>query len=515
MRQRTSTFLALAIALVIVALFSVAPFALGSPAGQQDATDQQATINALVQERFTLTAQASGPSLTATAEAGMTATAQAQATQGAALALTVDAAFNQALTATAGGPAEQPATATSQPVTEGEALGYRIGLAPVTPVEAETLQETAAIVQNRLEALGLSAVVTLSDTGTIQVEMTAPEDLNATLSSIQEAGLLEFVDFSGQMSQLNDLADDVIATSYDPARDNGTLNPLTERPFDTVLTGDDIASAQVVELAGGVWGVQFDFTEAGGQTMVDFTRSHVGEPLAILIDGAILSTPIIQSEFGAQGGLLQGNFSQEEAERLALQLNLGSLPVGLEVVSTEALAALPETVALIPTVTETPAPTNTPAPTGTPDPRPTATTGRISVAEEVFENGRMFYIQPLDQIWVMVITGEGHGDWSIYPDTFEEGDAEVDPSLVPPDGMYQPERGFGKLWRDNPEVREALGWAVTPEFGYESSYRYQPGGEMVNGQFVPGPGYHVLFSLAGEAFQFNEDDNTWQFHNQD
>jgi len=512
MRQRTSTTLALTIALAIVALFGVAPFALGSPVGQQDTTDQQATINALVQERFTQTAQASGPVLTASAEAGLTATALAQATQGAAIALTVDAAFNQALTATAGGPVLAPATVTE--AVAGETLGYRIVLAPISGVEPETLQETAGIVENRLQALGLSAVVALSDAGTIQVDVVAPEDLDAMLATIQEAGLLEFVDFSGVLSQLGDLADDVIATSFDPARENGTLNPLTEQPFATVLTGDDIASAQVVELAAG-WGVQFAFTETGGQAMVDFTGSHIGEPLAILIDGEVLSTPIIQSEFGAEGGLLQGNFSQEEAERLALQLNLGSLPVGLEVASTQALTALPEAVALMPTATETPEPTHTPAPTSTPDPRPTATTGTIAVAEEVFEKGRMFYIQPLDQIWVMVIAGEGEGTWSIYPDTFEEGDPEVDPSLLPPDGMYQPERGFGKLWRENREVREALGWAVTPEFGYNSEYRYQPGGEVVNGVVVPGPGYHVLFSLAGEAFQFNEDDNTWEFHDED
>jgi hypothetical protein len=489
---------------------------MGSPLNQDDVTAQQATINAMVQERFTLTAQADGPVQTATAEAGMTATALAQATQGAAMALTVDAAFNAALTATAQGPSDVVVTAEPAEATEmaEAAVGYRVELAPVTPVEPQTLDQTAQVIQRRLQALGIPSVVSLSDVGTIVVEMTAPDDLDATLSSIREAGLLEFVDFTGLLSQVGDLADDVIITSVDPAREDGILNPETELPFETVLTGDDIASARVVELSGA-WGVQFDFTEAGGQVMVEFTRAHVGEPLAILIDGEVLSTPVIQSEFGADGGLLQGNFTREEAERLALQLNLGALPVGLDVVSTEALSAVSESVAILPTATATPGPTNTPAPTATPDLRPTATTGQIAVAEEVFERGRMFYIQPLDQIWVMVVSGEGEGDWSIYPDTFEEGDAEVDPSLVPPEGMYQPERGFGKLWRENPDVREALGWGVTPEFGYNSDYRYQPGGQVVDGVYTPGPGYHVLFSLDGEAFQFNEADNTWEFHNSD
>lgn len=513
MRNRTSTTLALTVLVGSVGLFAVAPYALGSPLNQDDVTAQQATINALVQERFTLTAQADGPAQTATAEAGMTATAVAQATQGAAMALTVDAAFNAALTATAQGPVENVVTEEATEVSE-VAVGYLVELAPVTTVEPQTLDLTAQVIQRRLQALGVPSVVALTETGTIQVEMSAPDNLDATLSAIREAGLLEFVDFTGLLPQVGELADDVIITSFDPARPDGIVNPVTELPFETVVTGDDIASAVVVELSGS-WGVQFEFTEAGGQAMVEFTRAHVGEPLAIVIDGEILSTPVIQTEFGAEGGLLQGNFSREEAERLSLQLNLGALPVGLELVSTQALDAVSESVAILPTATATPGPTSTPEPTATPDLRPTATTGQIAVAEEVFERGRMFYIQPLDQIWVMVVSGEGEGEWSIYPDTFEEGDAEVDPSLIPPEGMYQPERGFGKLWRENPEVREALGWGVTPEFGYNSEYRYQPGGQVVDGVYSPGPGYHVLFSLDGEAFQFNESDNTWEFHDSD
>jgi hypothetical protein len=33
---------------------------------------------------------------------------------------------------------------------------------------------------------------------------------------------------------------------------------------------------------------------------------------------------------------------------------------------------------------------------------------------------------------------------------------------------------------------------------------------MQEGTYVPGPGYHILFSLAGEEFRFNEDSGTWQ-----
>jgi hypothetical protein len=157
-------------------------------------------------------------------------------------------------------------------------------------------------------------------------------------------------------------------------------------------------------------------------------------------------------------------------------------------------------------------PTNTPASqvTATPAGFPTPTTSQIQVAEQVFEHGRMFWVEPTKQIWVLIVTSEGHGSWTIYPDTYQDGEPEIDPSIVAPDGMMQPKRGFGKLWRSTPEVRNGLGWATTPEFGYVSNYEYHPGGTMDNGVYTPGPGYHILYSLYGEQFRFNEADSTWQ-----
>jgi hypothetical protein len=156
-------------------------------------------------------------------------------------------------------------------------------------------------------------------------------------------------------------------------------------------------------------------------------------------------------------------------------------------------------------VTASPTPP-TPRATPTTDPLPTPVISQIQVAEQVFENGRMFWLQPVDQIWVMIVTSEGQGDWSVYQDTFEEGEPESDTSLTPEAGFQQPERGFGKLWRENPDVREALGWAITPEFGYVTRYEYH--------RIAPdrADGFHLLTSLYEETFRFNEADSTWQLN---
>jgi hypothetical protein len=91
-------------------------------------------------------------------------------------------------------------------------------------------------------------------------------------------------------------------------------------------------------------------------------------------------------------------------------------------------------------------------------------------AEQVFERGRMIWIENQDQIYVIFEDGGSPG-WATYPDNFSEGEPERDDSLAPPAGMDQPIRGFGLVWRTNTGVRDRLGWATSPEIPYEGMYQ--------------------------------------------
>lgn len=180
--------------------------------------------------------------------------------------------------------------------------------------------------------------------------------------------------------------------------------------------------------------------------------------------------------------------------------------------SAQATNAL-DSVQAVPTSTNTLQPTRqprTPQPSPTPDPFPTPTIAQVQVAEQLFENGRMFWLEPINQIWVMVETEPDSGIWTIHDDKFVEGDVEFDPLLRPPTDLLQPIRGFGLLWRENDEVREAVGWAIEPEVGHVSNYEYRPAGSVINGEYEPEPGYHILSSIYGDIFRFNEINGTWQ-----
>jgi len=155
-----------------------------------------------------------------------------------------------------------------------------------------------------------------------------------------------------------------------------------------------------------------------------------------------------------------------------------------------------------PTPTAPPVIEPTPAPAGFPTP----VYAQVQGAEQVFEHGRMFWIRHLRQVWVMAASSddENSGDWFCFADAFQEGDPETDPSLVPPEGLYQPKRGFGLIWREKEGIRDRLGWALTPEFELLSDYTYIAGGQMQNGQYVAGPGEHRLTTLYGDAISFYE-----------
>ena len=157
------------------------------------------------------------------------------------------------------------------------------------------------------------------------------------------------------------------------------------------------------------------------------------------------------------------------------------------------------------------APTATPTLTPTPDPFPTPVIGAIYVAEQRFEGGWMLWLQPNQQVWLLTVNDSDEHLWSVYSDDFVDGDIESDPEIVAPEGKQQPIRGFGKLWRENLEVRTALGWALEDELGHTTRYEYHHGGALgANNQYMAGPGYHLVESLYGDTFRFNEVDSTWQ-----
>jgi hypothetical protein len=73
--------------------------------------------------------------------------------------------------------------------------------------------------------------------------------------------------------------------------------------------------------------------------------------------------------------------------------------------------------------------------------------------------------------------------WQAYQDTWEEGQPESDPTIAPPAQLYQPVRGFGKVWRERLGGAKArTGWATEGEDGFETAIQAFTDGIVLKGQ---------------------------------
>ncbi|MBI5931298.1 MAG: hypothetical protein HY862_18465 [Chloroflexi bacterium] len=86
--------------------------------------------------------------------------------------------------------------------------------------------------------------------------------------------------------------------------------------------------------------------------------------------------------------------------------------------------------------------------------------------EQRFEHGSMIWLGNTKQI-IIIYSDDQQPRWLIAPDLFTDGQPERDETIQPPPNLFQPIRGFGLVWRDNPRTRDRLGWATEPEVGYD------------------------------------------------
>lgn len=78
-----------------------------------------------------------------------------------------------------------------------------------------------------------------------------------------------------------------------------------------IITPEDVKSATFK--GKGEVSISFKFNPSGQTKLGDATRSMIGKKLAIIVDGKLLSTPVVQSEFSS-GTDVTGNFTREWAE---------------------------------------------------------------------------------------------------------------------------------------------------------------------------------------------------------
>lgn len=86
------------------------------------------------------------------------------------------------------------------------------------------------------------------------------------------------------------------------------------------LTNDDIDEVRAVEDADGRPAIEFVLTKEGAKKMEKLTEQHLGKPLAILLNGKVVSAPNIRQKI-SERGRITGNFTKEEVDQFVEGIN--------------------------------------------------------------------------------------------------------------------------------------------------------------------------------------------------
>lgn len=106
------------------------------------------------------------------------------------------------------------------------------------------------------------------------------------------------------------------------------------------LTGADLKSAkEIFDNTTGKPAVSLEFTQEGGKKFATLTERNVGKQLPIILDSQPLTSPVVQETITQGTAQITGNFTTDEAKKLAIQLNAGALPVPISLVEERTVGA--------------------------------------------------------------------------------------------------------------------------------------------------------------------------------
>ena len=215
------------------------------------------------------------------------------------------------------------------------------------PLPEDALNSAKIIVEQRVNGLGLAEpTVQLQGERRMIVELPGVKNPEQAIETIRSTGQLEFVNLGGfpvrpdHFINTTNRPNAVAALQEAMAAGEAAPQaiPFPEELFETIMTGDILQAVVATQDEYTFWQIQFDLKSESSGYFFTYTRDNIGEVLAIVLDGRVLSTPVINAAIN-DNGVITGDFSQEEAESLAIQMRYGALPIPLEVVDVRTIGA--------------------------------------------------------------------------------------------------------------------------------------------------------------------------------
>jgi len=246
----------------------------------------------------------------------------------------------------------------------GSQLTIQVKTTPTIPkIDPGMLEAVRRIVENRVNGLGVSeALVQTVGEDQILVQLPGVNDPQQAERVLGGTAKLDFreqlpgteaqLDIERQLQQelLAKQAELKISPNEAAFKENQAALKRSNEAIgklykSTGLGGENLKDAQA-QPTGNEWNVALRFDTKGGELFAQLTKNlaGTGRTLGIFLDERMISSPVVGVEFaqtGITGGnaVIQGRFTTQEANDLAVQLRGGALPVPVEIIENRTIGA--------------------------------------------------------------------------------------------------------------------------------------------------------------------------------
>ncbi len=191
----------------------------------------------------------------------------------------------------------------------------------------KVVEESISNVRRRLDKLGTKEVsIQKQGQSKILIQMPGAENAEHVKSLLGKTAKLSFHLFDNQAKQIQDINNETTALLKDAF---GREYKVLRR---TELGGDALINVSVRLGTLGKAVIHFKFNSIATRKFAKITRENVGKPFAIVLDNTILTAPLISEPIVNGEGQISGNFTEKQANELAILLRSGALPAPLKVV---------------------------------------------------------------------------------------------------------------------------------------------------------------------------------------
>ena len=211
-------------------------------------------------------------------------------------------------------------------------LNYRMSSAIEASIET---------IRRRVDAFGTTEPsIQRQGRNRVLVQVPGISDVERLKKLIGETGKLEFklVDPAANATQVAEskqvpIDDELLYSTSTPP-----IPYVIKKP--TLVSGQDLVDSQPgFDQRSGEPIVTFRFDSTGAKRFGKVTQENVGLPFAIILDGKVISAPVIREPILGGSGQISGNFSVQEATDLAVLLRSGALPAKLTVIEERTVGA--------------------------------------------------------------------------------------------------------------------------------------------------------------------------------